>query len=103
MKCAVNPSHCQGGWSEACQQYEHEATKELKCGNCCFFRGEGEICGNHYAQLGYRDSNDKACWDFESYESVKEEIARERRENWMEHLSQFHAKLFPDNKIMLIR
>lgn len=94
--CAVNPFHMRGLWSNACDQYEHDASKEIVCGNCVAFRSSSETCAIYKYCV---EASDKGCMDFCSQEE-NEENGREQRQ-WV--LSNIKVKLnINSGKLILV-
>lgn len=100
--CAVNPTHIQGGWSKACRYYEHDASKEIVCGNCSAFSMSECALNKHSV-----DASDKGCMDFFSQRDIdfwREQMVIEDR---YEMLSNIKVKLVFNNgkfeKLVLLK
>lgn len=71
LSCTVNPTHCKGGWTQACKEYEHDFSKEIRCGNCAAF--SIRHCSLLHLSV---DASEKGCINFLSNNEVEEELAR---------------------------
>lgn len=91
--CAVNPTHIKGMWSEACNEYAHDRSKEIICGNCSAFSHNNKCLINHSSP----DTSSKGCMDFYSQEEIDAAHEWNDREQWQYVISNIKVKLLYEN------
>lgn len=96
--CAFNPTHMQGGWSTACEQYEHDESKVIKCGNCFGFK-EGYCILQHMIV----DVSEK-CMDFLPHKEVADAYEKNDRQMIQYAMSNIKVNInLKSGKLILLK